>query len=92
MKIDLESHLEKLVKEWVAKGYSLKRALEPLEQEGQYVVENDMPPQDVVQVILIDLGNLGEIDNLQKYLEEDEDARKADLWGLLSEYHPSSLD
>lgn len=96
--INLKEHLEKLVGEWQALRKddhtrdSLRQVLGLLEGQAQLYARENSDSALVAELILQDLDNLGELENMRVSLETYEEARELDLWSLLSEYHPSSLD
>ena len=89
--LQLESHLEKLVKQCQDRGREpLSEVVSVLNENlRDYVNDNDRPV-DVVAVLMSELNNQGILDELRERLEDPE-TKEYDLWGLLSEYHTSSL-
>lgn len=88
----LKEVLEKKVEEWQKKEkQSVGEVLDLLREGAGDYVSNRTPPQDVVAALMSVLSNQEE-EELREYLSNPEVEKEYDLWMLLSEMHPSSLD
>jgi hypothetical protein len=84
----LEIHLSNLVEEYQG---NLQFVLEILGGQAGQEYKKSMSPEDVVNLILQDLGDMGELQQIKEDLDRPE-IREMDLWGLLERYpHPEHL-
>jgi len=81
----LEIHLSDLVENFQG---NVRDALDSLGGQAGQEYHKGMSPEDVVNLILQDLGDMGELQQIKEDLDRPE-IREMDLWELLERYpHP----